>query len=100
MLEIAAEICRNPALSDFMRRKREELRNDLGARLESQGLDSKQADLLIQQIDRVSAVAAGFAVHALIYSESIGIIPAELAAIINAAPPSEFQSGRGGPDAK
>jgi len=100
MLEIAAEICRNPALSDFMRRKREELRNDLGARLESQGLDSKQADLLIQQIDRVSAVATGFAVHALIYSESIGSIPAELAAIINAAPPSEFQSGRGGPDAK
>ena len=92
MLEIAAEICRNPALSEFIRTKREELRKDLGARLASQGLDSKQADLLIEQIDKASAVATGFAVHALIYSEAIGDVPATLAGIINTTALSEFHS--------
>jgi len=92
MLEIAAEICRNPPLSEFIRTKREELRKDLGARLAAQGLDSKQADLLLEQIDRASAVATGFAVHALIYSEAIGNVPATLAGIINTMPSSEFQS--------
>lgn len=92
MLEIAAEICRNPALSEFMRTKRAELRNELGARLESQGLDSKQAILLIETIDKVSAVATGFAVHALIYSERIGNLPPNLAGIIDAMPPSELLS--------
>lgn len=91
MLEIAAEICRNPALGDFIRTKRQELRNDVGTRLASQGLDRKQADFLIEQIDRASAVATGFAVHALIYSEAIGNVPATLAKIIN-TPKSEFQS--------
>ena len=92
MLEIAAEICRNPPLSEFIRTKREELRKDLGARLAAQGLDSKQADLLLEQIDRASAVATGFAVHALIYSEAICNVPATLAGIINTMPSSEFQS--------
>jgi len=88
MLEIAAEICRNPTLSEFILTKRVELRNDLEKRLESKGLDSKQATLLIEQIDKASAVATGFAVHALIYSEAIGNVPATLAGIINATPRS------------
>jgi len=79
--EISAEICRNPALAEFVRKKRAELRTELSARLESGGLDHHQADALIQQLDMASSLATGLAVHALIYSDSLDGLPAALARI-------------------
>ena len=79
MFEIAAEICRNPALREFVRKKRAELRDELAARFESRGLDRHQADRLIAQLDRASSLATGLAVHALLYSDSLDGLPATLA---------------------
>ena len=90
MFEIAAEICRNPELADFMRNKRAELRSELCNQLGSKGLDRTQANLLIDRLDGASAVATGFAVHAMIYSEAIGL-PANLTKIVEAFAPSEFE---------
>lgn len=81
MFEIAAEICRNPALAQFVRKKRAELRSELAVRLEAGGLEDGQVSLLIQDVERASSIATGLAVHALIYSDSPDNLPAALARI-------------------
>jgi hypothetical protein len=81
MFVIAAEICRNPSLGQFVRNKRTELRSELVARLEGGGLDHHQADALVQQLDRASSLATGLAVHALLYSDSTDSLPAALAMV-------------------
>jgi TetR/AcrR family transcriptional repressor of uid operon len=79
MFEIAAEICRNPTLRAFVRKKRAELRDELVARFATRGLDRHQADRLIEQLDRTSSFATGLAVHAILYSVSLESLPADLA---------------------
>lgn len=81
MFEIAAEICRNRQLRDFVHKKRTELRDELVVQFETRGLDRQQADGLIEQLDRASSLATGLAVHALLYSNSLDSLPADLARI-------------------
>jgi AcrR family transcriptional regulator len=89
MFEISAEICRNKALRDFVRKKRTELRDELAARFEERGLNRQQADSLIDQLDRTSSLATGVAVHAVLYSDGPVDLPAELARIAEAIDRSE-----------
>lgn len=78
MFEIAAEICRNPKLRDFILKKRAELRSELVSRLGTQGIGADRARLLLDRLDTLSAVATGLGVHGLIYSDAISDIPLAL----------------------
>ncbi len=70
MFEIAAEVCRNRDLQEFVREKRLELRETLAGSFEAKGLDRRATHRLIERLDAASAVASGLAMHAMIYSNS------------------------------
>lgn len=86
MFEIAAEICRNPRLQKFLRKKRAELQERLAERLISKGLDRRSTLATIDRIDAASAVASGLAMHAMVYSDATSDLdPGIISRLVNAA---------------
>jgi AcrR family transcriptional regulator len=68
MLEIAAEVCRDPALRSFVQSKRAQVRDALVKKLESKGIGRKTAVQVLDKLEISSAIASGAAIHALLYS--------------------------------
>jgi len=85
MLEIAAEVCRNRELRTFVQKRRKKLQGDLVLSLEAMGMVQGDAYLLIEQLDRASAVATGFAVHALIHADAGTVPPKTIRNLVEAA---------------
>ncbi len=70
MFEIASETCRNPELQAFLREQRAEVGRTLMKQLAGRGCTRKQAKDILEQLDALSALASGAAVHALLYSDA------------------------------
>lgn len=68
MLEIAAEVCRDPALRSFVQSKRLQVREALVKKLEGRGISRKTAVQMLERLEINSAIASGAAIHALLYS--------------------------------
>lgn len=68
MLEIAAEVCRDPALRAFVQSKRSQVREALVKKLESKGIGRKTAAQMLERLEISSAIASGAAIHAMLYS--------------------------------
>jgi AcrR family transcriptional regulator len=68
MLEIAAEVCRDPALRAFVQSKRSQVREALVKKLESKGIGKKTAAQMLERLEISSAIASGAAIHAMLYS--------------------------------
>ncbi|MGH8200799.1 MAG: TetR/AcrR family transcriptional regulator [Steroidobacteraceae bacterium] len=68
MLEIAAEVCRDPALRSFVQSKRSQVRDALVKKLESKGISRKTAVQMLDKLEISSAIASGAAIHAMLYS--------------------------------
>jgi AcrR family transcriptional regulator len=68
MLEIAAEVCRDPALRAFVQSKRSQVREALVKKLESKGIGKKTAVQMLERLEISSAIASGAAIHAMLYS--------------------------------
>jgi AcrR family transcriptional regulator len=68
MLEIAAEVCRDPALRSFVQSKRSQVRDALVKKLESKGISRKTAVQMLERLEINSAIASGAAIHAMLYS--------------------------------
>jgi AcrR family transcriptional regulator len=85
MLEIAAEVCRNRDLRTFVQKKRKKMQSDLALSLEAMGAAQGDAHLLIEQIDRASAVATGLAVYALIHADTGAVPPKMVRSLVEAA---------------
>lgn len=68
MLEIAAEVCRDPALRSFVQSKRSQVREALVKKLEGKGISRKTAAQMLERLEINSAIASGAAIHALLYS--------------------------------
>lgn len=68
MLEIAAEVCRDPALRSFVQSKRLQVREALVKKLESRGISRKTAVQMLERLEINSAIASGAAIHAMLYS--------------------------------
>ena len=85
MLEIAAEVCRNRELRAFVQKRRKKLQGDLALSLEATGMAQGEAHLLIEQLDRASAVATGFAVYALIHADTGAAPPKTIRSLVEAA---------------
>lgn len=65
MFEMAAELCRNPALQSFVQQRRAALKASLAEKLLERGLDRQQAARALESLDLAGAVASGLALHAL-----------------------------------
>jgi AcrR family transcriptional regulator len=85
MLEIAAEVCRNPDLRAFVQKRRKKLRGDLARSLDAAGVAQGDALALIEQLDRASAVTTGLAVHALINGGKSAVPPSIVRGLVEAA---------------
>jgi AcrR family transcriptional regulator len=68
MLEIAAEVCRDPTLRAFVQSKRSQVRDALVKKLESKGISRKTAVQMLDKLEISSAIASGAAIHAMLYS--------------------------------
>ncbi len=68
MLEIMAEVCRNPALRSFVQAKRSLIKDAIVKKLEKKGISKKKALQMIERLEVSSAVASGAALHAMLYS--------------------------------
>ncbi len=69
MLDVAAEVCRNPTLRSFVQTRRAEAKDTLVKKLKSKGVAKKQAERMIARLELISALATGTALHAVLYSE-------------------------------
>jgi AcrR family transcriptional regulator len=70
MLEIAAEVSRNPSLRSFVRAKQVHLRKTLADKLVRKGMGKKSAQQVISRLEVMSAIASGAAIHAMLYSDA------------------------------
>jgi AcrR family transcriptional regulator len=72
MLEIMAEVCRNPALRSFVQAKRSQIKDAIVKKLEKKGISKKKALQMIERLEVSSAVASGAAMHSMLYSSGSG----------------------------
>ncbi len=86
MLEIAAEVCRDPALRSFLQVKRAQVKEALVKKLERKGINRRTAVQMIERTEISSAIASGAAIHAMLYSNGSPESSMKLIArLINAA---------------
>jgi AcrR family transcriptional regulator len=85
MLEIAAEVSRNPGLQSFVRSKYLQTKKVLAEKLVRKGMDKATAHRVVTRLELITAIASGAALHITLYSDAAPESSPELMArLINA----------------